>query len=57
MTTARHDQPPPSTEPPWAVNPRPHFLLTVEVGWTHHQHREWLAHLLVAELLGGHSSN
>lgn len=34
------------------MSPELHFLLTVELGWTRDQHREWLAHLLVAELLG-----
>jgi AcrR family transcriptional regulator len=34
------------------MSPEMHSLLTVELGWTHDQHREWLSHLLVAELLG-----
>jgi hypothetical protein len=28
------------------------YLLTVELGWTADQHKEWLIHLLAAELLG-----
>jgi AcrR family transcriptional regulator len=34
------------------MSPEMYSLLTVELGWTHDQHVEWLCHLLVAELLG-----
>jgi hypothetical protein len=33
------------------MSPEMHTLLTVELGWTPNQHREWLSHLLEAELL------
>jgi hypothetical protein len=28
-----------------------HHVLTVDLGWTPEQHREWLCELLIAELL------
>lgn len=35
------------------MSPEMHHLLTVGLGWTPDQHREWLCQLLVGELLGG----
>lgn len=34
------------------MSPEMHHLLTVGLGWTPDQHREWLCHLLVTDLLG-----
>ncbi|GEL19578.1 TetR/AcrR family transcriptional regulator [Pseudonocardia asaccharolytica] len=34
------------------MSPEMHHLLTVGLGWTPEQHREWLCQLIVAELLG-----
>ncbi len=34
------------------ASPELHHLLTVELGWTPHQHRVWLGRLLDTELLG-----
>jgi AcrR family transcriptional regulator len=34
------------------MSPEMHSLLTAELGWTRDQHRDWLCHLLVTELLG-----
>lgn len=36
------------------MSPEMHHLITVGLGWTPDQHREWLCHLLVTELLDPH---
>ena len=34
------------------ASPELYYLLTVELGWTADQHKEWLTHLIATELLG-----